>query len=336
MGNWLNLTTEEQKNIFNHTSNLCGLPAFAIEKDAWVTLVLRMLFTSEIKPFIVFKGGTSLSKAYNIIERFSEDIDLVVDRTYLGFEEDYEVVNNNLLSKIRRSSTNFSAETLPQILKKQFSDYGINENLYNIEINNPTQSTDDPKIVFVNYKSVFEQSDYLNSRVLIETGARFLLEPHEEKNIKSILDQYNQNQNFTESEFLVKTVLPQKTLIEKMILLHEKFKNQETIKNDDRISRHLYDIIQISNKGYLQKAIEDKELFINIVKQRRKYIRMSSIDYENLKLNNLEFIPVGENLEIIKKDYRKMQENMIYGKSPNFKELINNLTEIKKMVNGEL
>ena len=127
MGNWLNLTTEEQKNIFNHTSNLCGLPAFAIEKDAWVTLVLRMLFTSEIKPFIVFKGGTSLSKAYNIIERFSEDIDLVVDRTYLGFEEDYEVVNNNLLSKIRRSSTNFSAETLPQILKKQFSDYGINE-----------------------------------------------------------------------------------------------------------------------------------------------------------------------------------------------------------------
>ena len=209
-------------------------------------------------------------------------------------------------------------------------------NLYNIEINNPTQSTDDPKIVFVNYKSVFEQSDYLNSRVLIETGARFLLEPHEEKNIKSILDQYNQNQNFTESEFLVKTVLPQKTLIEKMILLHEKFKNQETIKNDDRISRHLYDIIQISNKGYLQKAIEDKELFINIVKQRRKYIRMSSIDYENLKLNNLEFIPVGENLEIIKKDYRKMQENMIYGKSPNFKELINNLTEIKKMVNGEI
>jgi len=113
MENWLNLTTKEQINIFNHTNNLCGLPAFAIEKDAWVTLVLRMLFTSELRTHIVFKGGTSLSKAYNIIERFSEDIDLVVDRTYLGFEEDYEIVNNNLLNKIRRSSTKFSAEILP-------------------------------------------------------------------------------------------------------------------------------------------------------------------------------------------------------------------------------
>jgi len=163
-----------------------------------------------------------------------------------------------------------------------------------------------------------------------------LLEPHEEKNIKSILDQYNQKQSFSETEFSIKTVLPQKTLIEKMILLHEKFKNQASIKNNERISRHLYDIFQISNKGYLQKAIEDKNLFENIVKQRSKYIKISNIDYENLKLNNLEFIPVGENLEIIKKDYRKMQENMIYGKSPNFNELINKLTDIKKMLNREL
>lgn len=80
MNNWLTLTQDQQQNIFNQTSDATGLPAYSIEKDSWVTMVLRMLFTSGLSDHIVFKGGTSLSKGYNLIERFSEDIDLAINR----------------------------------------------------------------------------------------------------------------------------------------------------------------------------------------------------------------------------------------------------------------
>ena len=75
MNNWLTLTKEQQLNIFANAGVETGLPPFAIEKDAWVTLVLRMLFNSELNDNIVFKGGTSLSKVYGLINRFSEDLD---------------------------------------------------------------------------------------------------------------------------------------------------------------------------------------------------------------------------------------------------------------------
>lgn len=85
MNNWLTLPNETQKELFNQISSNTGLPAFAIEKDAWVTLALRMLFNSRLKDHIVFKGGTSLSKYYKLINRLSEDIDIALDRKYLGF-----------------------------------------------------------------------------------------------------------------------------------------------------------------------------------------------------------------------------------------------------------
>ena len=88
MSNWLSLSKDQQLNLFNQIGDVTGLPPYAIEKDAWVTLVLRMLFASKLHDHIVFKGGTSLSKVYNLIERFSEDIDLAINREYLGFDSE--------------------------------------------------------------------------------------------------------------------------------------------------------------------------------------------------------------------------------------------------------
>ncbi len=133
MANWLNLSKEEQLNLFNQLSAKTGLPAFAIEKDAWVSLVLRMLFLSEISKHLVFKGGTSLSMAYQLIERFSEDIDFAISREYLGFTGD---LTKGKIRKLRRASHLFSSEALPPLLQRQFGEYGIEENLYTIEVPN--------------------------------------------------------------------------------------------------------------------------------------------------------------------------------------------------------
>lgn len=83
MNNWLTLTKKEQIEVFTQVGVKTNLPPQAVEKDAWVTLVLRMIFTSDIANHLIFKGGTSLSKAFNLIQRFSEDIYLGIDRKYL-------------------------------------------------------------------------------------------------------------------------------------------------------------------------------------------------------------------------------------------------------------
>jgi predicted nucleotidyltransferase component of viral defense system len=88
MKTWLNLPKQRQLDLFDQLSAMTGIMPQAIEKDARVTLILRIIFSSRIEQHLVFKGGTSLSKAYKIIERFSEDIDIAIDRKYLGFEGD--------------------------------------------------------------------------------------------------------------------------------------------------------------------------------------------------------------------------------------------------------
>ncbi|WP_333626141.1 nucleotidyl transferase AbiEii/AbiGii toxin family protein [Sphingobacterium siyangense] len=84
---WLNLKTEQKRLVLDQLSNIMGLPAFVIEKDWWVCIVLKAVIATKYAESIVFKGGTSLSKAYQLIDRFSEDIDLIIDRHLLGFED---------------------------------------------------------------------------------------------------------------------------------------------------------------------------------------------------------------------------------------------------------
>jgi len=129
MDNWLILAQDQQRNIFNQASDATGLPSYSIEKDAWVTLVLRMLFTSVLSDQIVFKGGTSLSKGYNLIERFSEDIDLAINREFFGFDGD---LTKGEIRKLRRRSHAFTLNEVPEILKTQFEKNSINPDLYEI------------------------------------------------------------------------------------------------------------------------------------------------------------------------------------------------------------
>ncbi|MFB9056870.1 nucleotidyl transferase AbiEii/AbiGii toxin family protein [Mariniflexile ostreae] len=101
---FIKLSKKGKQNIFNPVSEKTGLPSSAVEKDWWVTLSLNIIFSLPYSKHIVFKGGTSLSKAWNLIERFSEDIDLVIDRKYLGFEGE---LSKTQVKKLRKASCSF-------------------------------------------------------------------------------------------------------------------------------------------------------------------------------------------------------------------------------------
>ena len=103
---FIKLNEKDKLNIFNQVSEKTGLPSFAVEKDGWVTLSLNVIFSLAYSKHIAFKGGTSLSKAWNLIERFSEDIDLAIDRKYLGFEGE---LSKTQVKKLRKASCSFIA-----------------------------------------------------------------------------------------------------------------------------------------------------------------------------------------------------------------------------------
>lgn len=327
MKNRLDLLIQKQIDLFNQLSARTGIQPQAIEKDAWVTLILQMLFSSIIREYLVFKGGTSLSKAYKLIERFSEDIDLAINRKYLGFEGD---LTKGEIRKLRRKSHDFVSSEMVDILESQLDNYGIERDLYEIVVENTHISDQDPEIIRINYKSVFEDISYLPQRVLIEIGARSLIEPYEKKKIQSIIDENYPNVDFSEDEFYANTIIPEKTFLEKLILLHEEFQKTTEKVRHQRMSRHLYDIGQIMNTEYGQRAIENAELFDEIIQHRKKFTPIKIVDYENLTLQSLKIIPPNEFLELYRKDYKEMQENMIYGKSLDFENLIELIKQIKR------
>ena len=328
MNNWLTLPKEEQIQLFTQIGVRTNLPPQAVEKDAWVTLILRMIFNSELANHLIFKGGTSLSKAFNLIERFSEDIDLGIDRNYLGFEGH---LSKGQIRKLRRACHTFVSNDLYELLLKQLTDYGIDDNLYEMVVENTQVSDQDPETIKVNYQSLFEDVPYLPKRVLIEVSARSLIEPNQEVVIKSMIDEHYPETDFSEEDFTVNATNPQKTFLEKLILLHEEFQKPKEKIRHLRMSRHFYDIGQILNSDYGVKALKNTTLFESIIAHRRILTPMKTTDYNGLTLKNLNIIPPDELIENYKSDYKEMQDSMIHGESLDFDELLQNIIKELKI-----
>jgi hypothetical protein len=125
---WLNLSDSTKQNIFEETAKAVGLPnAAAVEKDWWVVRTLELVFKSSIAKQTVFKGGTSLSKAWGLIDRFSEDIDLALDRSYLGFEKTDQEMTGSQVAKLRRKSFRFIFEVFFPEMQALFVDAGFED-----------------------------------------------------------------------------------------------------------------------------------------------------------------------------------------------------------------
>ncbi|MBL7886827.1 MAG: nucleotidyl transferase AbiEii/AbiGii toxin family protein [Flavobacterium sp.] len=331
MNEWLKLSEKRRLEILNQVNNQTGLPTDAIEKDWWVTITLKAIFSSKFAPHLVFKGGTSLSKAYNLIERFSEDIDLSIDRTIIGFEGE---LSKTQIKKLRKASGNFIVGEFKEELISELEKLGVNKENYNLIFDDEIDDTSDPHRIELEYNSILEPGEYIPQRVIIELGARALLEPNEQKEIQSIIGQIYPEQAFTIQPFEVIVVVPTKTFLEKIMLLHEEFlKPTENIRHY-RMSRHLYDIEKLMDHDYGKEAIKNKELFETLVQHRSKYTPIRGISYDLHTPQTINFIPPAEVTELWKKDYQAMQEFMIYGETLEFEELIKKLLTLKGVFNN--
>ena len=304
-----------------------GLTAKAIEKEWWVTLTLKALFESPYAKFFIFKGGTSLSKGWKIIERFSEDIDIALDPMAFGkaYQND---PSHNFVKTLKREDCAFTSNELRYALAIQLIHLGVPKVDISIIAEDVSEviPDKDPQTLFVRYRSLYPSHGYIADEVKVEFSVRSLRDPFQKVLIQSILSEAFPNPAYGEVPFEVLVTEPQKTLLEKAFLLHEKFVSSKIGKVQiERLSRHLYDLVKLMDSSYSKKVVKDIGFYTTLIEHRKNYIRLRDVDYATLNPETINFIPSREQLEIFREDYKSLQTAMIYGISPDFETVIQQL-----------
>jgi hypothetical protein len=196
------------------------------------------------------------------------------------------------------------------------------------------KSTDqDPLIIEIYYPVVSAQSEYIEPRVLVELESRSLKEPNTQRKITSLVNEYFNDKDFADSPINITTVNPERTLLEKIFLLHEEFQKPIDRVRVDRMSRHLYDIERLMRTDFLDIALINKDLYQDIISHRKTITAIRGIDYSLHQPNTINPIPPDKILEAWGADYADMCETMIYGERLSFEELMSRISQLKKRIN---
>lgn len=330
MNKFLELSDSQRKIVYESVAIKVGLPAQVIEKDFWVTAILQTVFTLPVAKQLVFKGGTSLSKGWKLIERFSEDIDIAVDPIILGVPEGD--LTKKQIKKLRKTSSLFVLEQLTPMICEEVQREGLHSFItVDAQPNGEGDNTyPEPRQIYLHYKSVFDKAlTYLRPDVVLEVSARSLIEPTEPIQIKSILGEHLPVLPLTDS--VIHTAIPAKTFLEKVFLLHELFSVPGHGMIAEHKSRHLYDLYVMMNKDFAKKAVIDDILWESIRHHREIYTSVRDIDYTPDVRKRLRLIPREDILDTWRADYDAMKESMIYGNKPSFDELLEGISELQRV-----
>lgn len=211
-----------------------------------------------------FKGGTSQSKGWDLIERFSEDIDLAIDRGYFGFSGSLQ---RKEIDKLRRAAGAYIDNEFLQGLQQKLEEKGLKNVRLEIE---PGSRSDRDRTILLTYPNVIASPGYLQPSVKIEFSCRSLMEPASLQRFRSVVDDAFPDAGFTNLYITIATVNPERTLLEKIFLLHEEFqKPPEKIRKGERLSRHLYDVVKLSATHFADAALSEPELYRTIVAHRQ-------------------------------------------------------------------
>lgn len=332
---WLNNTLVDRLAILQQTEKQHkGINQIAIEKDWWVTIILKALFQTDCCEHLIFKGGTSLSKGFNLIERFSEDIDLAISHSFFGIEK----TSKNQREKLRKTARKYIHETLSIQLNEKLKQMGVSgyeiENINQIQDKNgewkQIDSDKDPTVILLHYNSIIENSiNYIPSRVKIEISCLSMDEPTENREIHSLIGECFPEEDI-DANSIVKTVLPTRTFLEKIFLLAEEF--QKAKPRNLRMTRHLYDLERLMDSTYGKEALNNPTLYHAIVEHRKNYYALKYVNYEHLMPNIINFMIPEAQKEAWNDDYKDMQRFFIYGKSIEFETIIKRMEELQTRI----
>ena len=328
MTNWRELTKDEQVAALQNVAGRKMIPPQAVEKDLWVTTILQIVFSLPFADYMVFKGGTSLNKVYGIIDRFSEDIDLAIDRTYFGLEGD---LTKKELKKLRKQSSIFVRDLFLSKLQEALGHYNLHELSVEAQPDGEGDATyPEPRQIFIEYPSLFRESlDYIRPRVMLEIGARSLIEPTTLKNVKSLVEMSFPDVCTSFVKPQIPTAVIEKTFLEKVFLLHELFTTNAGWRAN-RKSRHMYDLEKMMDEPFAEPTIHNDSLWESISHHRQVFTSMRDVDYSPDIRKRIVLVPPSDYMKEWKDDYEAMRGTMVFGSSLSFDELINRLHQLEE------
>lgn len=329
MSRIIDLEPEELAIIIQNTATKKGVSSAIIEKDLWVYIILEYLFgRSPWKNHLAFKGGTSLSKAYGLIERFSEDIDIILDWRMLGYSKNEPLADrsinqqNKYNQEILDKTTSFLRETfIPRVqndLKKSLKSA-------------PQVSLDEDGTVLVSYRNSYIDESILRF-IRLEIGALAAWTPTQTVNIRPyIAEEYPRL--FSEDNINVRTTTAERTFWEKITILHREAFRTPDKPVPQRISRHYYDVYQMAHRGIANMAKAKPALLEQVSAFKAKFYPQSWAHYELARIGALRLVPPEASIATLEDDYRAMK-NMVYGEYPDFEVLIDYVRDLEFMLNS--
>ena len=325
-----NLPAGQRRELFQESAHARGMNPAVIEKDFWVCWVLKQLFAdSELGGRLVFKGGTSLSKVFGVIDRFSEDIDLVLDWRLLGYGEDQEDPYQDFESKGKQDRFNkgmnqkAAAYISGSLVSKLQGLFAI---CHDVKV---AVDTGDPHAMNVKYPAAFSQ-DYLRPEVRLEIGPLASWVPSARHNIRP----YSADifpEVFEAPDCPVVAISAERTFWEKATILHQEAHRDGV--TPQRYSRHYYDTHRLATSPIRERALGDLALLGQVVEFKQRFYPCGWAHYEDAKPGTFRLMPGDERLQTLRRDYRDMKL-MIFGETPDFETMMDTLKRLEDDING--
>jgi len=310
--------------LFRETGARRKMYPAIIEKDFWVCWVLGRLFASEeLGPKLMFKGGTSLSKVFGLIERFSEDIDLILDWKEVTDDDPYAERSNTRQDAFNKQIVNQSQEYIKHRLLPQVS--SILGDLCAVSI-----EEDDPSRIHVEYPVGFSNK-YIRQGIYLEIGPLAQWTPNDSYHIQPYAA-YEFPELFDQPSCRVQAVGAERTFWEKATILHREAHRPEDKSTPLRYSRHYYDMARMAAAQVKDVALSDLDLLQSVAKFKMRFYPQRWAKYELARPGTLALIPPAHIVADLKKDYTEMQM-LIYGKAPAFDDILQVLGALEDEIN---
>jgi hypothetical protein len=323
-----NLSANDRRELFLETAASRAMSPAVAEKDFWVCWVLGKLFSDPVlKDRLIFKGGTSLSKVFGLINRFSEDIDLVLDWELLGYSKQLD--DTPLSSKTQQDRFN------KQVNKKAAEYIGgpllarLNDQLGKQDGIICSVNKDDPQTLNISYPAAFSEG-YLRPELWLEIGPLASFVPASKHTITPYAAEAFPRL-FESPSCEVVAIDAERTFWEKATILHQQAHRASDMPL--RYSRHYYDLHQLSNSTVKHAALKKFDLLNDVVSFKQRFYPCSWARYDLACPGNFRLAPKENFLPELQRDYRQM-EAMFFGEIPAFADIIKTLVHLEQEINA--
>lgn len=336
---FFNRSQEDQADIIRQVAAQRGLSPVLVEKDFWVSWTLGVLFAHpDFGAQLVFKGGTSLSKVFGVIQRFSEDIDLSISPTFVGFSEDWvedaqsrtqrsdrfeelenaciKVVHDRLAPELERITEDALGKP---VSAKSWMEFLVDDD------------THSPVILFHYRSNEATGFEYLSRSVKMEFGSLTDQRPAGQHKIKPwVADDYPEL--LTDFDCEVVALELERSFWEKATILHAEYHRDKTRPIRDRFSRHYSDTAAMARHAEIAPALRNSDLAKRVADWKHRFFRSGWAHYETAKPGTLHLAPPKFRIAELEKDYHAMAP-MFLKEPPPFEAIVEELSALEQQIN---